>query len=175
MNSYAILLTGLVIVGATGFVSQPHRNMAKCPNAPILFPDAPETVHVLNGKLTEADVLKRLNKESVEVIEIVCATDLHRVFGIQSRRGGVSIFTAPGPHSLLKKSLESLVNAQNAYSKQHGHFAKSLSDLSWNDPSGLITVKLEVSENGARWSATGTHRHLLAPSSSVVVSGTAQE
>ena len=151
-----------------------YRDTLKCaPNTPLLFPDAPENVYVLNGKVVSADGFKELelDPKSVESVEIVCATDLHRVFGHQARRSGVVVFTSPGPTTALRTSIQSIQKAQQDYAARHGVFAATLADLRWTDASGLITVKLTLSEGGSRWSATGSHRYHIGPSFAVSVSG----
>src|SRR5688500_3080493 len=95
----------------------------KCPlGTPVLFPNAPENVFLLYGKPAEQNVLAQVDPKSIESIEIVCATDLHQVFGVEARRNGVLIFTAPGPHTELKASLQSIVSMQQAHLAKHGVF-----------------------------------------------------
>jgi hypothetical protein len=145
---------------------------AKCPpSVPVLFPNAPDPVYVLDGKAVQKEVIARLDPKTLESIEVVCANDVHRVFGIEGRRSAVVVFTAPGPHSALTASTKFLESQQKVHLARRGVFAKQLSDLAWSDPTGLITVILTVSEDGSSWSAHATHRHLINPSSGVTVAG----
>ena len=134
----------------------------KCPNQPILFADAPEPLFVLDGKAVPEGTLKELTgvtPQSVESIEIVCATDVHRAFGVKANRTAVVVFTKPGPYSALKNSIEPIVSMQESYHAKNGAFAKAITELPWKDETGLITVSLEVSQEGKQWFATGNHRH----------------
>lgn len=132
----------------------------KCPNQPVLFADAPEPVFVIDGKAVPQEK-KGLDiaPEAVESIEIVCATDVHREFGVKANRTAVVVFTKPGPYSALKNSIESIVPMQQTYHAKNGSFASSITDLPWKDETGLITVTLRVSEDGKQWFAVGNHRH----------------
>jgi len=173
MKSYvAVFAFSLALVSAT---RPEFPTAAKCPNQPVLFPAAPEHVYLVNGKATTQDALHKLQPDAVETIEVVCAIDLHRAFGVESQRGGVSLFTKPGPHSALRADMQRLVALQTAYFEAHGAFAAKLADVSWNDPSGQMTAQLEVTSDGRQWSARGSHRFLLTPSSVVVVSGRAPD
>ncbi|MEX2283774.1 MAG: hypothetical protein WEE89_14915 [Gemmatimonadota bacterium] len=155
-----LALTLLITLSAS---APNHRaETLKCaPGTPVLFPNAPENVFLLDAKPVEEKLLAQLDPKSIESIEMVCATELHQVFGVEARRNGVLIFTAPGPHTALKTSLQSIVSMQQVHLAEHGVFAKTLTDLRWNDPTGLITMKLEVSEDGRRWSAAGSHRYRI--------------
>jgi hypothetical protein len=140
-------------------------------NAAPLFPKADEYVTVLDTKVVSKEKLSELDPKSVESVDIVCAADLHRVFGIESRLGGIVVFTAPGPGTALKGSMDALEALQKAYVAKHNVFAAKLSDLDWTDASGMITVTITLYDDGARWSAVGSHKYLPHSSSNVTAAG----
>jgi hypothetical protein len=143
----------------------------KCRDVPVLFPDAPDIVYVLNTKAVPQEALARVNPDSIESVAIACASELHELFGIETRRGAVVIFTIPGPLSALKAAMAHVESLQKRYYAEHGEFAGSVEQLGWSDPSGLIRVNLSVTVSGTRWTATGLHRH-RPWSSGVTVAGT---
>lgn len=150
----------------------PGATALKCPpEEPVLFPDAPDFVRVLDGEAVPDGV--EIEMEEIERIEIICAIDLHRVYGVESRRGGAVLFTAPIPRSVLQASLDSISELQQRHLDEHGVYARTLSDLAWDDPSGLITVDLEVSDDGLRWNATGSHLWYFGEGTDITVSGEA--
>lgn len=154
--------------------ASPEAAKLKCPpEEPVLFPDAPDVVTVLDAEAVPDSVELDLNTLEIESIEIVCATELHEVFGIEARRSGVVVFTAPGPISALRASLDSISELQKAHLDEHGLYARDLSDLDWDDPSGLLTVELDVSDDGLRWDATGEHAWRFGAGTDVTVSGEA--
>lgn len=179
MRGYAVFIAAILCTAAASTASV-RVPAVKCqPDARPLFPDAPDVVWVLNGKAIEKEEFGgKVTPEMVESIRIMCAVDLYHVFGIKTRRGGIIIFTKPGPETALKVSLDSLATLQQTYHAREGTFATSLADLAWSDPSGLITVDLNVADSGDRWTATGAHRYLIhvnGPSSAITVSGSRQE
>jgi hypothetical protein len=171
---YAIPAIALVTVVSAAPSKQRVVTM-KCPNQPILFADAPEPVFVIDGKAVPQEKGKELGiaPEAVESIEIVCATDVHREFGVKANRTAVVVFTKPGPYAALKNSVESIVSMQESYHAKHGAFARTITDLPWKDETGLITVSLQVSPDGKEWFATGNHRHRFR--GTYVVSGPARK
>ena len=156
---FALPAITLIAVASAAPSRQPVVTM-KCPNQPVLFADAPEPVFVLDGKAVPQEK-KGLDiaPDAVESVEIVCATDVHREFGVKANRTAVVVFTKPGPYSALKNSVESIVSMQESYHAKHGAFARTIADLPWKDQTGLITVSLQVSQDGKEWFATGNHRH----------------
>jgi hypothetical protein len=172
MKSYVAISALLLSLTAAAPVSELPA-VAKCSLEKVWFPPAPEHVYLLNGKRTTQEAIQQLHPDAFEVVEVLCATELHSVFGVESQRGGVSVFTKPGPHSALRAEMERITSLQNAHFKTNGIFASQLADLSWSDPAGHSTVSLQVSGAGRTWSAKGSHRYLLAPTSAVVVSGRA--
>lgn len=171
------VLPAITLIAVVSAAPSKQRVIAmKCPNQPILFADAPEPVWVLDGKAILQEKFKELTgvtPESVESIEIVCATDVHRAFGIKANRTAVVVFTKPGPYTALKSSVESIASMQETYHAKHGAFAKTITDLPWKDETGLITVSLQVSQDGKQWFATGNHRHRFQ--GTYVVSGPARK
>ena len=170
---YAIPAIALVAVVSAAPSKQRVVSM-KCPNQPILFADAPEPLFVLDGNAVPQEKLKEsTTADAIESIEIVCATDVHRAFGVKANRTAVVVFTKPGPYSALKNSVESIVSMQETYRAKNGEFARTISDLPWKDETGMITVSLKVSEDGKQWFATGNHRHRFR--GTYVVSGPARK
>lgn len=117
-------------------------------------------VYVVDGTVVGQSVFEAVDRREMESLSVVCSDARHRVFGIEPGRDLVVVYTRPGRYSTLSASMESLAALQQAYLARHGFFARWLADLPWSDPSGFIAVKLSVSEDGGRWTATGTHRHL---------------
>ena len=134
----------------------------KCSNAPILFPDAPELVWVLDGKgidTTEGAKIEGL-ADSIESVEVACAESVHRRFGIKSRGGGVVIFTKPGPAAVLRVQVDSVAKLHRAFTAINGKPTAHPAQLGWRDSTGLITVELEKSSESGGWTVVGRHRWL---------------
>jgi hypothetical protein len=165
MRGYAVLAAALVssLAASSANVRTPAamcRSDARDGSA--LFPDAPEVIRVLNGKLIENSADAALKPDMIESIFVVCdAIHIFEEFGFKSKRGGVFIFTRPGPKTMLKASLDSIATLQKTHFAAHRKFADRLADLLWSDSSGLITIQLDVSPSGDRWIASGTHRYLV--------------
>ena len=169
-----LMLLALVPLATAGSTPDRPAHVLKCDGRASGPSSAPENVYVLNGKVVEEKQMRELiqvEPKSVESIEMVCAPELRSVFGIDALRMGVVIFTAPGPSSALRTSLESVAALQRVHFAKHGTFAAQLSDLGWSDPSGLIRIDLQRTQDGERWSATGKHRYLIAPSFTRTISG----
>ena len=158
-----LFLAAVVALITLGAGSSAGRGapVLKCPpGTPILFPDAPEPAFVLNARMVQREVLERVHRDSIESIDIVCAIELHRTFGVEAQRSGFVVFTSPGPSTALQQAVDSIASLQKAYFAEHGRFATAPRDLGWSDPAGLVTIELTVSKGGSRWSARGTHRYL---------------
>jgi hypothetical protein len=171
MKLYVTPLVAVLVLGAFASTIDRPATLLKCANSPVLFPDAPEPVYVLNGKAVDKAVFQGLDPKSVKSLEIMCAPELHQRFGVAARRTGIVVFTAPVPQALLQAGLDEIVQLQATYVRQHGVFGSTLGDLQWRDRSGLITVELTVTSDGNAWSATGRHRYLIGPRSAITVSG----
>ena len=154
-----------LIITAGASTPTPGTPMLKCASGtPTRFPNAPEPVYVVDGKAVSEQELLALHRDSVQSLEVLCFDEVHRRFGIEARRNGIVIFSKPGPGTALKAALDSLASRQSAYLATHGRFARTLDDLDWREPSGLISIDLLVSDDGNRWSAVGSHRWLRAAS-----------
>ena len=127
-------------------------------------------VYVVDGTVVGQSDFDAVDRAEMESISVVCSDERHRVFGVEPGRDLVVVYTRPGRYSALTASMRSLAALQEAHLARNGVFASRLEDLRWSDPSGSVTVKLSVSEDGGRWTATGTHRHLSA-TRAVSVSG----
>jgi hypothetical protein len=166
MRLYAVCAAAVAVLAAATLSAEPSSSEMKCPpDTPIQFPDAPEPAYVLDAKAVDESALRRLDHDSIASLHIVCAVDLHRVFGVEAQRSGVVVFTKPGPHAELKSSLETIRTRQAAYYAERGEFATDPAQLEWSDESGLMTMTLKVSESGRSWAATGTHLYMINESS----------
>ena len=172
MKLYVTPLVAVLMLGGFASAVDHTAPLLKCSTTPVLFPDAPEPVYVLNGKAVNKVVFEKLDPDSIESLAIMCAPELHQLFGIAARRSGIVVFTVPVPQATLQASLDAIIQLQAAYVQQHGIFASQLSDLQWRDRSGLITIEITVTNDGNAWSATGRHRFLTGPRSAITVSGT---
>ena len=128
MKRHAIAVSTMLLLIAATPTWQPDTAARKCqlPGAPILFPDAPEDVYVLNGKEISPDDMKLVNKKDYESIEFVCPVQLHQVFGVKAQRTGVVVFTTPGPHAAMKSALADVTARQEKYFGQHRAFGPQL-------------------------------------------------
>lgn len=167
----AVVVVLAVLPAGMGAVSAERTALLKCPAEADLFPEAPDVVYVLDGRLLSEEEYRNLDVSTLESIDIACPRDVHRVFGIESRRGAVVSFTAPGPHKVVQAALDSIAILQRNHFEARGAFASGLADLPWTDETGMITVELSASHGGLRWSATGRHRHFIRPDNAVTVSG----
>src|SRR5262245_2447001 len=152
----------------------PRTAMMKCQRNPF-FPNAQDYAYLLDAKPVQQDALKKLDPNSVDMIEIVCSDAVYRAFGVETQIGAVVVFTKPGPRAALATGMQSIEALQKSYFARRGVFAGTLGDLGWSDPSGLLEVKLETGPNGKSWTATGNHRHLTGMSTgyALTVSGAA--
>jgi hypothetical protein len=181
MRVFAVLATVIVSSFAASRANVRTPAVACHPDARdgyALFPDAPEVIQVLNGKVIEKSDDGAIKPDAIDGIFIVCdAIRIFEEFGFKSKRGGVFLFTKPGPKMMLKAGLDSIATLQQIHIAAHRTFATRLADLPWRDSTGLITVKLDVSQTGDRWIATGTHRYLVffkSPDSVMTVSGSSR-
>ena len=167
-------LAGALVLIAVVAAPSPAPAIAtlKCARGtPTRFPNAPEPVYVLDGKAVSDSALTALDKSSIESIEVLCFDEVYRRFGIEARHNGVVMFTKPGPRAVLRAALDSLAARQQAFVAEHGRFARTLTELGWSAPAEAISVDLSVSDDGTRWTAVGTHRHLSEKSATIAVSG----
>ncbi|HSK18594.1 MAG TPA: hypothetical protein VK912_05600 [Longimicrobiales bacterium] len=141
-----------------GFAATWPASPRKC-TMPVLFRDAPEPAFVLDGDAADADVMRQLEAEQVESIDIMCAPELYEIYQVKAQRSGVVIFTRPGPVAQLQSSLDELQALQRSYFEAHGVFSSDLEQLGWADETGLITMDLSVQDGGSRWKATASHRY----------------
>lgn len=167
----AVAVVLAVLPGGRAAVSPEITALLKCPAEAHLFPEAPDVVHVLDGRLLSEEEFRNLDVTTLESIEIACPRDVHRVFGIQSRRGAIVVFTAPGPKQVVQAALDSIATLQRNHFEARGAFASRLAELPWADETGMIAVELSASHGGLRWSATGRHRHFIRPDRAITVSG----
>jgi hypothetical protein len=171
MKTWNAIAAVTLATGIAGFSTQLTASALKCPRTePVLFPKAPDIVTVLDGKPVsqESVHLEHADLRSIVLsIEIKCAAEIHRRFGIESQRGGVVIVTRPGAEAALKASLESIDALQKAYFEKNGTFASKPSDLGWNDATEYISIAITLSDGGKRWSAQGAHSLLTGISSTI--------
>lgn len=169
MKSLAILAAATVIASlSTRDIASAGR---KCARTPIMFPDAPEPVFVLDRQEVVRAELDGLDRDDIESLFIVCAPDLYDRFKVRAQRSGIVVFTVPGPSAELRAAMERLDAMQREQLRRHGAFTEDLEQLGWSDESGLISVKMEVLDGGTRWKATGSHYHLPARGMTATVSG----
>ena len=158
----SVLLGGLTALGAA-----PTEATVKCSH-PISA--ASPAVHVVDGRRVEESAARALmTPETVESIEVVCSHEGHRVFGVAPGSHLVLVFTKAADRSeMLATGMRSIVLAQEAHLAGRGSYASRLDQLLWVNPAGKLSVTLRVSEDGTRWSASGSHR---AGGEPVTVSG----
>jgi hypothetical protein len=113
-----------------------------------------DPVYVLDGRIVEAPG-RPADVAAIKSIAVICSDESHRVFDIQPGRDLVLTWSNVAPPLNLKTTVEPIVPLQAAYRSANGSFARKLADLPWNDPSGAISVRLCVSEDGQRWVALG--------------------
>ena len=156
-----LLIVGMCL-GLTALATPPGPpvSVMKCAHVPIRFPDAPEPVYVVNGRAVEPSLLKALNPDSIESVEVACADAIYDRFGIKAQRTGIIIFTVPAPAAVLKSAMDSIARLQQAYVARSGRFANALHELEWRDHSGNITIELTVTPDGNAWTAIGSHRFI---------------
>ena len=160
----------LVVAGASA-PSRPATSLKCSSGKPTRFPNAPEPVYVLDGRAVALEAVQPLDRDTIHSIEVLCFDEVYRRFGIEARRSGVVVFTVPGPHAALRATLDTLVARQREFAARHGRFARSLTELAWSPSSTVISIDLIVTEDGSRWSAAGTHRHLRASEATMSVGG----
>ena len=173
-NVRLLPLAGALVLFAVAAAPSPAPPITtlKCARGtPTRFPNAPEPVYVLDGRAATAEELTALDRSTIESIEVVCHDEVYRRFGIEARHNGVIMFTKPGPRAVLRAALDSLAARQQAFVAEHGRLARSVIELEWRAPAEAISVDLSVSDDGTRWTAVGTHRHLPEKSATIAVSG----
>jgi hypothetical protein len=138
---------------------------------PVQFPDAPDIQIVMDGKPISTDAMKAVPTDTVESVEVVCADVMYRRFGVKTRRGGMIVFTKPGPRARLEAAVDSVRKLQLAYHQRRGVFASRIEELAWKDRDGLIAIELSILDSGLRWQATGTHRWLEGQNAQAVATG----
>ena len=90
---YALAVAAIVASGPT-MASGADDAVAKCPvGTSVLFPDAPEFVTVLDGKLSSQEELAKLEPESIASITIVCANQLYQLYKVKARVAGTVVET----------------------------------------------------------------------------------
>jgi hypothetical protein len=126
------------------------------------------TVYVLDARVVDEAAVKAVDPETISSIQVVCSDERHQVFGIEPGMNVIVVFTKPGPHADLEKEIVEVAQLQATHLARHGAFARTLEELRWKDPSGLIAVDLAVSDDGGSWTARGTHRYLIGRTPIVV-------
>jgi hypothetical protein len=170
MKMHPALLALLVITTSGADASTRAELARKCPpGSPVLFPNAQDWVYLMDRKPITAEAFEQADKGQFESIQMVCAAPLHDTFAVEARVGGVVVFTVPGPTAALNSAMDRIEQLQAEHLARTGEFAKDLAALGWTDPSGMVTVDLEVSGNGSSWTARGAHRYLLPPHSRLVM------
>jgi hypothetical protein len=170
MKLFFIAFCGCVTFVASGTSFRQTELSFKCANVPVRFPDAPEPAYILNGVAVEQTVLKEVAPEHIASIEVACADYIYATFGIKAQRTGLILFTSPAPHSVLNTVMDSIARLQATHVARWSRFAGTVDELGWRDDSGLVAVELKLVEDGAAWTATGTHRYWKGRP--VTVSGT---
>jgi hypothetical protein len=156
-NILGSVVVAALIPAALAFGNRRPAVVVKC--AEVTGPPA----YVIDGRVfpmdTDADSLvvdgKAMTAEQIDSLSVECSREFHRVFGVHPGRDLVVVWTKAVPSAELKMSVQSIVPLQEAYFTRRGVFAAGLADLSWRDPSGSITVRLCVTEDGQRWAALG--------------------
>ena len=162
---------GMMFVVGAGAVAETRPAM-KCPaGTPVLFPDAPEIVYVLDGRPVPREVTAKLDSKTIESVHVICATQLYRDFDLKAKRSGMLVFTVLVVRASLNASLDSLGVLQRAYFASHGAYANTLADLAWPGSPNVIAMQLTVSERGSRWYATATHRYVTNKSAEASSAG----
>jgi hypothetical protein len=69
---------------------------------------------VLDGKsidTTNGTAKFKARADTIESVEVTCSESIYRRFAIKSRRGGVVIFTKPGPETVLRSHVDSVARS----------------------------------------------------------------
>ena len=93
-----ILIHSLALAAMLGSASVsitgPADVEVKCPvGTSFLFPDAPDFVTVLDGKLSSQEELAKVEPESIASITIVCANELYQRYKVKARVSGTVVLT----------------------------------------------------------------------------------
>ena len=163
----SLAAAGLVVLAARGSASTER----KCAHTPVLFPDAPEPVYVLDGRAVDRAAIEEIDGGTVESAYIMCAADLYDRLNVRAQRSGFVVFTIPGPHAQLREGVARLEELQRDHFQRHGTYTDDLERLGWSDTTGLITVEASVFDQGRSWKATASHFYLARPESKLTVSG----
>lgn len=94
MKLYVSPLVAVLMLGAFPHTADRSAPQLKCASSPVLFPDAPEPVYVLNGKAVDKAVFQTIDPRAIKSLEIMCAPQLHQLLGIKARRTGIVVVTA---------------------------------------------------------------------------------
>src|SRR5262245_66200678 len=120
MKLFATATALALLTGMTGLGGDGAAYARKCPPDPSpIFAGAPDFVFLLDGKAIGQAQYDQLDKSSIESIDIVCAKELHEVFGVKAKMSGVVAFTAPGPSTALRASLQSIAPLQENHLRVH--------------------------------------------------------
>ena len=112
MNAVTATIGAAIALTAAVGTFGNNTDVAKCTGVPILFPDAPEPVFVLNAVAVDRDSMRKLDERQIESVNVVCADYIYRTFRIEARRSGVVMFTKPGPLSVLRSEMDSIATLQ---------------------------------------------------------------
>jgi hypothetical protein len=92
--SVHVLAVAALLAGAPVLATGPADVAVKCPvGTSFLFPDAPDFVTVLDGKLSSQEELAKVEPESIASITIVCANELYQRYKVKARLSGTVVFT----------------------------------------------------------------------------------
>jgi hypothetical protein len=166
MRHLVALPAAVAIIALVSAAASSNGVARKCVNAPILFPEAPDLVWVLDGKAidtTNGKARMDAMRDTIESIEVTCAEPIYRRFAIKSRRGGIVIFTKPGPETVLRLRVDSVAKLHRAYTAARGKAAVNAEELGWRDSTGLITIEFARSAETGEWTVLGRHRWLEGP------------
>lgn len=162
MKLLAVLVCGSIPLLAFGAASSSTSSARKCVNVPILFPDAPEPVFVLNGEAVDRDSVASttsVTPDKILSVELACADKIYERFRIKARRTGLIVFTRE-LHTELKSAMDSIAVLQVAFLERTGGFASTVAELGWSSKSGRVTVEMRLLDDGSRWTATGNSKYL---------------
>ena len=167
MFRFAAVSAAFAIVAAVSAAAGPSTGVVlKCTKAPILFPDAPEHVWVLDGKTmdtTDGKAKVQEMADKIESVEVSCPESIYRRFAIKSRLGGVVIFTKPGPQTVLRSQVDSVAKLYRASAAALGTLPRNAEELGWRDSTGLITIEIRRSGEANGWTVLGRHWWLEGP------------